>query len=140
MYSDKGSWQRLTLVFSSILLMSWFSLKTDDAYTDKYKNYERYVDSLYQINIQIAKDHGRALDTNPNAVRPEPAIWFLDMNGNMYDYPPDVENDSILKSRAAYKKRQDSLAGRQFQELERWYQNRLKIREKSLGLDTIFSK
>jgi hypothetical protein len=88
--------------------------------------YEKYVDSLYQINIKIAMEYGKALQTNPKAVRPEPAIWFLDMNGNMYDYPPTAENDSIVREREAYKRRQDSLGGKQFIELEKWYNEKHK--------------
>lgn len=88
--------------------------------------YEKYVDSLYQINIKIAMDYGKALETNPNAIRPEPAIWFSDMDGNMYDYPPIAENDSIMREREEYKRRQDSLGGKQFRDLEKWYEDYLK--------------
>jgi hypothetical protein len=88
--------------------------------------YKKYVDSLYQINIKIAMDYGKALETNPNAVRPEPAIWFVDMDGNMYDYPPDAENDSIMKAREAYKRKLDSLGGKQFIEIEKWYNEKHK--------------
>ena len=123
MISEKYSMKKVIIVMVFLVSLSFVSSGVDDSITTQKKrsDYERYVDSLYQINIQIAKDYGRALDTNPNAVRPEPAIWFLDMNGNMYDFPPIRENDSIMRERESYKRRQDSLGGKQFRDLEKWY-------------------
>lgn len=126
MFFEKYSSVRLALILSIILSLAYISKNVASEQDIKRKQYERYVDSLYQINIKIAMDYGKALDTNPNAIRPEPAIWFLDMDGNMYDYPPIEENDSIMREREAYKRRLDSLGGRQFKEIEEWYKNKHK--------------
>ena len=110
-----------------LFIVSMLSYTVTNAQPPKPQSaYEKYVDSLYQINIKIAMDYGKALQTNPNAIRPEPAIWFSDMNGNMYDYPPIAENDSIMREREAYKRKLDSLGGRQFKELEEWYNKKHK--------------
>lgn len=88
--------------------------------------YEKYIDSLYQINIKIAMDYGKILETNPDAIHPEPAIWFNDMDGNVYDYPPIRESDSIMIEREIYKRKLDSLNGKQFVEIEKYYNEKHK--------------
>ena len=111
-----------------LFILSMLSYVATNAQPPKSDSaYKKYVNSLYQINIKIAMDYGKALETNPNAVRPEPAIWFVDMDGNMYDYPPDAENDSIMKAREAYKRKLDSLGGKQFIEIEKWYNERRQL-------------
>lgn len=86
---------------------------------DSITPYERKVDSLYQINVMKSIKWGERLKTDPNAEPEEPAIWFLDWDGNAYDYPPYFENDSILKEREVYQKKLDSLKGKQFQDFDR---------------------
>lgn len=124
--------KQFILALLSIFGLAFYSkhITETDSVELKRSNYEKYVDSLYQINMKIARDYGIARQTDSNAIRPEPAIWFLDMNGNMYDYPPIKENDSIMKEREAYKRRQDSLGGRQFIELEKWYKEHSKNKQK----------
>lgn len=100
-----------------LLVLGYFVIK---AQPPKSKvEYEKYVDSLYKINIEISKKFNETLKTNPNITYPEPAIWFVDVNGNMYDYPPNIENDSIMLEREVYKRKLDSLEGRQFVEIEK---------------------
>lgn len=111
-----------------LLVLSYVITNAQQPKSDS--DYKKWVDSLYQINIKIAMDYGKALETNPNAIRPDPAIWFMDMDGNAYDYPPIAENDSIMREREAYKKRQDSLGGKQFRDLEKWYEDYLKRKGK----------
>lgn len=111
------------IIFILALLLCLSFIASENQNENKLKTrYEQMVDSLYQINIKIAIEHGKALETNPNAIRPEPAIWFSDFDGNVYDYPPIRENDSILKAREDYQRKLDSLQGRQFKELNRWNQ------------------
>lgn len=118
------------LIFCVILCLSYVPLRGNNDTIEIKSRYEKWVDSLYQINMKIAMEYGIARQTDSNAVRPEPAIWFLDMNGNMYDYPPYKENDSIMRWREAYKRRLDSLGGRQFIELEKWYKEHKKNKNK----------
>lgn len=118
---EKYSTVRVAIILAFILCVS-YAASTTDPPPKSQSEYEKWVDSLYQINIQISKDYAESLAVNPKAVRPEPAIWFLDFDGNMYDYPPIKENDSILKKREEYQRKLDSFQGRQFKDLDRWNQ------------------
>ena len=61
----------------------------------------------------------------PNPLDPTPAIIFLDIDGNAYDYPPFQENDSILLERFLYQKKIDSLDNLPFIELMKWHKTKL---------------
>lgn len=78
-----------------ILLMFVYTII--NAQSKNKNSYERQIDSLYQINLKI------------NNILIEPAIWFVDSRGALYDYPPINEQLIINKEDSIYYLQRDSL-------------------------------
>lgn len=105
-----------------IILAVCYSLLTAQNHETGYK---KTLDSLHQINIRIVEQYKWMLKINPNVVALTPAILFLDIDGNAYDYRPFQENDSILLERFLYQKKIDSLDNLPFIELMKWHKTKL---------------
>jgi hypothetical protein len=76
------------------ILVLFYSLIINAQSREKYT---KYIDSLYQINLKI------------NNILIEPAIWFTDSRGALYDYPPINEQIQINKEDSSYYIQRDSL-------------------------------